>query len=52
MTYEDNFAMENLKCIGQDYSFTSPEEMKNKNDVVCWVNVEYRLNKVQNKVRR
>jgi len=52
LTYEDNFAMENLKYIGEDYSFTSPEEMKNKNDAVCWVNVQYRLNKVQNKVRR
>lgn len=45
LSYNDAFKKENLFFSGKEYGFTSPAEMKNKNDVVCWVIVRFILEK-------
>lgn len=45
LSYNDAFKKENLFFSGKEYGFTSPAEMKNKNDVVCWIIVRFILEK-------
>ena len=43
--YEDIFNKDNLLFGGKEYGFASPADMKNKNDIVCWVVVRFTLEK-------
>lgn len=43
MSFDDAFKAENLMFDNHAYGFNSPAEMKNKDDVVSWINVHYSL---------
>lgn len=43
LSQNDVFKKENLLFGDKEYGFSSPADMKNKNDVVCWVTIRYVL---------
>lgn len=44
LNFNDNFKSDNITLGNTDYSFLSPHDMKNENDVVCWLHINYVFN--------